>query len=143
MFFISLIVCIVGGAIFGTMAWLLLAVIAEKSLMPLITFPVVFISAIPVAIPIGTVAAVIATILFKALSLSTWRSSGRVAWICIGSTVGLILGGMCPVFLLLLGFGPDDFGWRFYWARVGAAAGTGCGFILGWVGWREVQHGNA
>ena len=74
MFFISLAVCIVGGALFGTVAWLLLAVIAEKSLMPLVSFPVILIYAMPVAIPFGTVAAVIATILFKILSLSRWRS---------------------------------------------------------------------
>jgi hypothetical protein len=41
MFFISLLVCIVGGALFGSVAWLSLAVIAEKSLAPMITFPVV------------------------------------------------------------------------------------------------------
>jgi hypothetical protein len=117
--------------------------IAEKSLMPLISFPVVLISAMPVVIPFGTVAAVIATILFRILSLSSWRSSSRVAWICIGSAVGLILGGIFPVFLILLGFGPNDFDGAFHWGKVGAAAGTGCGFILGWVGWREVQHGNA
>jgi hypothetical protein len=143
MFFISLAVCIIGGALFGTVAWLLLAVIAEKNLMPLVSFPVVVISAMPVAIPFGTVAAVIATILFNVLSLSSWRSSGRAAWICIGSTVGLILGGIFPLFLILVGFGPDDPSWRFYWGSVGAAAGIGCGFILGWIGWREVEQGNA
>lgn len=143
MFFISLIVCIVGGALFGTMAWLLLAVIAEKSLMPLISFPVVFISAMPVAIPFGTVAAVIATILFNILSLPSWRSLSKGAWVCIGSTVGLTLGGIFPYFLSFVGFGPNDPSWRFYWGSVGAIAGIGCGFILGWVGWREVQQGNA
>jgi hypothetical protein len=97
----------------------------------------------PVAIPFGTVAAVIATILFNALSRSSWRSSGRAAWICLGSAVGLILGGIFPFFLVLVGFGPDDISWRFYWERVGQVAGTGCGFVLGWVSWREVQQVNA
>ena len=114
MFFISLLVCILGGAFFGTLAWLLLAVIAEKSLMPLISFPVMVIYAMPVAIPFGTVAAVIATILFRVLSLSSWRSSGRGAWICTGTTVGLILGGIFPFFLILLRVGPDDSSWRFH-----------------------------
>jgi hypothetical protein len=139
MFFISLVVCILGGALFGTLAWLLLAVIAEKSLMPLISFPVIVIYAMPVAIPFGTVAAVIATILFRILSLSSWRSSGKGAWICTGTAVGLILGGVFPFFLILLGFGPDDPSWRFHWGSVGAVAGIACGFILGWVGWREVN----
>jgi hypothetical protein len=143
MFFISLLVCIIGGACFGTLAWLFLAVIAEKSLMPLISFPVVLIYAMPAAIPFGTVAAVIATSVFKILSLSRWRSSGRAAWICIGSTVGFILGAVFPFFLVLVGFGPDDPSWGFYWGRIGAVAGTGCGFILAWVGWREVEQGNA
>ena len=141
MIFISLAVCIVVGALFGTVAWLLLAVIAEKSLMPLLSFPFILIFAMPLAIPFGTVAAVIATILFKILSVSSWRSSGRAAWICIGSSGGLILGGIFSFFLVLVGFGPDDPSWLFY--RVGAVAGTGCGFILGWVGWREVEQGNA
>jgi hypothetical protein len=97
MFFISLIVCIVGGAFFGTLAWLLLGMIAEKSLMPLISFPVVFISAMAVAIPIGTVAAMIATILFNALSRSSWRSSGRVAFVSVVLS-GLSSGECVPSF---------------------------------------------
>ena len=139
MLFISLIVCIVGGALFGTIGWLLLAVIAEESLKPLISFPVVLIYAMPVAIPFGTVAAVFATILFNVLSLPSWRSSSKGAWIFIGSAVGLALGGLFPFFLTLVGFGPDYPTWRLHWAIVGAVAGIGCGSILGWVGWREVN----
>jgi hypothetical protein len=143
MFFISLLVCILGGTLFGTVAWLLMAVIAQNNLMPLISFPIVLIYAMPVAIPFGTVAAVIATILFRILSLSSWRSSGKGVWICTGAAVGLILGGIFPFFLILLRFGPDDPIWRFYWGSIGAVAGSACGSILGWVGWREVEQGNA
>jgi hypothetical protein len=97
-FIISLGVCILGGALFGTAAWLLLAVVAEKSLMPLISFPVIVIYAMPVAIPFGSVAAVVATIVFKILSLPRWRPPSKGAWICTGSAVGLILGEYFPSF---------------------------------------------
>ena len=137
MFFISLIVCIVGGALFGTIGWLLLAVIAEASLMPLISLPVVFISAMPIVIPFGTVAAVIAALLFKVLSLPSWRSFCKGVWIFTGSAVGGILGGTFPFFLTLIGFGPDYPSGPLNLAGVGAVAGIGCGFILGWIGWRE------
>lgn len=143
-FIINLGVCILGGALFGTAAWLLLGVAAEKSLMPLISFPVVVIYyALPVTIPFGTAAAVIATMLFKLLSLPRWRPSGKGAWICTGSVIGLLLGGTFPFFLVLIGFEADNPIWRFHWGGVGAVAGIACGFIVGWVGWREVQHGKA
>lgn len=133
MFFISLLVCIVGGALFGTVAWLSLAVIAEKSLVPLITFPVVLISAIPLAIPFGSGAAVIATILFNRMSRG--RSS-KGTWALIGSVAGVVTGSMLPLVATLVGFGPMDG----TWAGLGGFAGLCCGSILGLVGWTEVER---
>jgi hypothetical protein len=106
-------------------------VIAEQSLKPLVSFPVVLIYAMPMAIPFGTVAAVFATILFNVLSLPSWRPSSKGAWIFIGSAVGLLLGGLFPFFLTLVGFGPDSPTWRLHWAIEGAVAGSAVDLFSG------------
>jgi hypothetical protein len=140
MFFIkSLGVCILGGALFATAAWLLIAAILEKSVAPLTSFPIIVFYVMPMTILFGTVAAVIATILLKALSLPTWRPSSKGAWICSGSAAGLVIGGMFPLFLKLIGFGAEDPNGIAMWGSVGAIAGISCGVILGWVAWREVS----
>jgi hypothetical protein len=76
--------------------------------MPLITLPVVLISAIPVAIPFGIAAAVIATILFKILSR---RPLSKGTWTLMGSTAEVATGLMMPLFSALIVFGPVDRNW--------------------------------
>jgi len=139
-FIISVGVCILGGALFGAAAWLLMVAVAEKSLAPLIYFPGAVYYAMPMAIAFGTVAAVFAAILFKALSLLEWRPSTKGEWVCSGSAAGLIIGAMFPLFLKLIRFEAEDPNGIAGWGGVGAIAGISCGVILGWVAWREVNR---
>jgi hypothetical protein len=136
-FLISLAVCILGGAFFASAAWLFIAAANEKSLSPLLYFPVVLIHTMPVAIVFGTLAAIIATILFKALSLPKWRPVSKIAWIFSGSGAGVVIGGTFPLFLELIGFGSEGPNAVAMSGNVGALAGISCGAILGCVAWRE------
>jgi len=78
------------------MAWLLLAVIAEKSLMPLISFPLVLFPPMPVGHPYWYRGSrdchnfIQRPVTFELATIS------RAAWICVGGTIGLILGERFP-----------------------------------------------
>jgi hypothetical protein len=134
-------VCIFGGAFFGTMAWLLAMAAFENDVRPLaylLKLPILMIYALPIAIPFGAVAAIVAMILFKILLNSKWQALTRQAWLFTGGGAGLLLGGMFPFFLSIIGFRVEQP--NGIWVCVRIVAGTLCGFGVGWLGWREVRR---
>lgn len=96
--------------------------------------------ALPIAIRFGAVAAIVATILFKIFSDSKCQLLRRQAWFFTGGETGLLIGGMFPFFLRIIGFGVEQPNGMIVWGCVGIVAGTLCGFGVGGLGWREVRR---
>jgi hypothetical protein len=98
-FLASLAVCILGGALFSAAALVIMYSVYTGNPASLVGLPVILIYTVPLAMAVGPVAAVIATVLFKLLKSSKWRPVKKVSWICVGSATGIVIGGMFPLLI--------------------------------------------
>jgi hypothetical protein len=100
-------------------------------------FPILLLYSLMVAGPFGIVAGILGGALVIMLGGGRLRGATRSRWVRSGVWVGGIMGGVCPLFLLLLGFGPLLIGAAVLYAAAGMLAGGLSGAALGHIGWRE------
>ena len=132
-------ISILGGSVVGPGAFLFVQASSCGDWGLLANWPAWVIFAIPVAVPFAAVSGTVAAVLLEVLLRSRLRPSSLRGWLGLGGTVGLALGGTCPVFLQATGFTIQGVSEVAQWVGTGASAGACSGFLLGWLGWAEYR----
>jgi hypothetical protein len=137
---VSPLVCVAAGSVVGAAAFAGAAVTTGVSASVLRGYPLLVLYTLPITVPFGGAAGVVAALLIGRLGVTSFRTAALARWLRAGSGVGAAFGAACPAFLMLIGFGGARLSeWLFY-VLTGAASGAAAGAVLGAMAWREFSR---
>ena len=137
---VSPLVCVATGSLLGAAAFAGAAVTTGVGAHVFLKYPLLILYTLPITIPFGGAAGLIAALLIGRLGVTSFRTAGLARWLRAGSGVGAAFGAGCPAFLMLIGFGGAGLSeWVFY-VLTGAASGAAAGAVLGAMAWREFSR---
>jgi hypothetical protein len=140
LYLVSPLVCITAGSVIGAAGFACLALAAGAGPDVVRGFPILVLYTLPITIPFGTLAGVVAAFAIARLGTGAFRDAVLARWLRSGSLVGGALGSAAPAFVMLIGFGGASLiDWLFY-LLTGGAAGAAAGGLLGAIGWREFHE---
>jgi len=126
----SVAVCVFGGALFGSVAWILIMSVGTQSVYGVALLPFLPLFALPITLVLGSIAAPLGAWAIWRVQGSRWQPKTLVRWVLLGAALGLVLGAVLPLLLRLAGLGLVERDYLLVWTLTGATAGTGCGTLL-------------
>jgi hypothetical protein len=137
----NLITCAVVGPLLGTTIWALLAGSAIGPLTRDFAGGWLLVYALIAFGPFAVLAAIVATVLCVWLLRTRMAQWNVGRWLLAGGGSGFLLGSVCPLMLLLAGWGDDGDAvtWALAYSVLGGVIGAVCGVMIAAYCWRAAR----
>lgn len=130
-------VCAIGGTIVGTAVWAAVGAIVTGDFSRLLMLPVALPYAFLMVAPFGVAAGIFAAVTLSVLGRGRLRNRSQRAWTLTGTCLGAFGGALCPLTLVVAGWGPIEHDSAFLLAASSVLAGGACGAFLARIGWAD------